>query len=59
MKISQLREMLQAVQDEHGDIDVYCWPYDGQARTFDITEKLEPTESPLAEGRKVLFIDSD
>ena len=30
MKISELIEKLEQIKREHGDVDVYCWPYDGQ-----------------------------
>ena len=34
MKISELIAELQEIQEEYGDIDVCCWPYDGQGRTY-------------------------
>ncbi len=34
MKISELMAELQEIQDEYGDIDVCCWPYDGQGRKY-------------------------
>jgi len=61
MKISKFIEMLNEVKEKHGDLEVYCWPYDGQQRLYNIGDendgKLFPVESPMAEGRKVLFIE--
>lgn len=34
MKISELINALEKIKDEHGDIDVCCWPYDGQDRRY-------------------------
>ncbi len=40
MKISDMITQLQAIQEEHGDLQVCCWPYDGQGRTYEPELKL-------------------
>jgi hypothetical protein len=61
MKISELVAQLIEIKEQHGDVDVYCWPYDGQNHLHEIGEesagKIAPVNSPLAGNRKVLFID--
>lgn len=57
MKISELIKSLKRIEKEHGDIDVFCWPYDGQNRIYDISPDLTPVVSELDENRKILFIE--
>ena len=42
MKISELIEALQNAKQEHGDIDVYVWPYMGQQATRYKAEHVDP-----------------
>ncbi len=34
MKISELIAELQDIQKRSGDLEVMCWPYDGQGREY-------------------------
>ncbi|MGH7193829.1 MAG: hypothetical protein ACREJM_09890 [Candidatus Saccharimonadales bacterium] len=34
MKASELVKILQAAIEEHGDMEVFAWPYDGEDRVF-------------------------
>ncbi|MEW8230373.1 MAG: hypothetical protein AB2745_08620 [Candidatus Thiodiazotropha endolucinida] len=54
MKISELIKELEAIKAVQGDIDVRCWPYDGQAREY--SPKLEVHFS-AKDGPPVLEID--
>jgi len=59
MKLSVFIEKLELIEKEHGDIDVFCWPYDGQGKASEINASLKPTKSPMLGDKKVLFIDAD
>lgn len=34
MRIKQVIKRLREIQKEHGNIHVYCWPYDGQGKNY-------------------------
>jgi hypothetical protein len=36
MKLSSLIRVLQEFLRDHGDLDVKCWPYDGQQNPRDV-----------------------
>lgn len=38
MKISRLIIKLQKIMAKHGNIEVMCWPYDGQENCSKLTE---------------------
>lgn len=46
MKISELIQKLDEIMGQEGDIDVMCWPYDGQDRLYDLTEVELRVERP-------------
>lgn len=40
MKISEVIKKLQGLLQEHGDIEVISWPYDGQDKIFPVKDIL-------------------
>ncbi len=56
MKISELIKKLEEAKDEHGDIDVYFWPYDGQILPSMDDASVNVEEA--APGRKIIILDS-
>lgn len=57
MTITELIEILNHIKEEHGNLNVYCWPYDGQIRPCNISKDIKPVIFPMANNEKVLFID--
>lgn len=45
MKISKLIDKLNDILSKEGDLDVTCWPYDGQGRDFDL-EQVDVYDRP-------------
>ena len=52
MKISEMVTALEIIKEEYGDIEVLCWPYDGQSRRYIPTLEvsvLEKDTQPVVE----------
>jgi len=55
MKISEVISELKKIMDEHGDLDVKCWPHDDVEERFFDLESIE-VES-LEDGPKYVMVD--
>ncbi len=51
MKISIFINILNKFKEEHGDFEIYCWPYDGQGRHY-------PGVSLVIGGEGIVFLES-
>jgi hypothetical protein len=57
MKTSELIRILQASIEEHGDLEVFAWPYDGQGRHFAASVEIyEPADRP---GTTIIAIEGE
>lgn len=52
MRVTELIEQLNAILKDKGDVEVYCWPYDGQGMDYPVKELAYYEET------KLLFIEA-
>lgn len=57
MKISELRERLDEIENEYGDIDVATNAYDGTGLTYHVMHYVAPHH--IKPGEFALFINED
>lgn len=54
MKISELILKMQETMETEGDLEVMCWPYDGQDRDY----PLEQVEVVRGEEGSIVVVDA-
>ncbi len=60
MKISQVIETLKKIKETQGDIEVACWPYDGQGRYYHLTTiEIKNVEKENMEKEMIVELDAD
>jgi hypothetical protein len=55
MKISELIAELQEIQNYRGDLEVMCWPYDGQGREYPVVS----VDVVMEAGKPRVFIEPE
>jgi len=55
MKISEAINELQKIMDDIGDIEVLCWPHDGQDKDYSLTNMVIVER----DGKYSVVVDSE